>query len=206
MKTCVQEIENHQQHTANTIILNKLNALYNAEMLLPNSQDKFLNLSHHQVSPKEKEVLNMGLNCHLQSKFDPVKKKMEMELLYDATLKLQKENKITIDPGFSDALRNESHKHRAGPYKGILTKEHRDACKSLRNNRDLIIRKADKSNTYVLMNLDDYKSKLNLIMEDDTKFEKIRSNPVEKLKTKINQIVIIFQLPCALKGYHLVPL
>jgi hypothetical protein len=183
------DIENHHLHIANTRILNKLNNLYNGEAFIPQKEDKFINISNVELSPIQREVLNMGLNCHLQPKFDPLKKKMELEMLYAATVELQKQNKITIEPGFADALRSEGHKQRVSPSKSILTKEQRVACQSLRNNRELVIRKADKSNTYVLLNYADYKAKLDTILNDETKFKKIRSNPVDKLKTKLNKII-----------------
>ncbi|XP_076029100.1 uncharacterized protein LOC143017947 [Oratosquilla oratoria] len=52
----------------------------------------------------------------------------------------------------------------------------------LRNNPDIIVRRADKSSIYVILNKEDYLSKLDLILSDTTKFKKISSDPTSKLK------------------------
>ena len=41
------------------------------------------NLSHDQ-----KEALNLGFNYHIKNKFDPLKKKTELKMLYQSLLEL----------------------------------------------------------------------------------------------------------------------
>ena len=52
----------------------------------------------------------------------------------------------------------------------VLSKEHLTAAKELSTNKDIIIRKADKSNIYVILNYEDYKIKLDNILGDTSKF------------------------------------
>ena len=54
-----------------------------------------------------------------------------------------------------------------------LSKAGFDALKSLIRNKELIIQKADKDNTVVLLNRKDYISKMKLILADTSKFKKI---------------------------------
>ena len=51
-----------------------------------------------------------------------------------------------------------------------LPKAEFDALKSLIRNKELIILKADKDNTVVLLNRKDYISKMKLILADTSKF------------------------------------
>ena len=57
------------------------------------------------------------------------------------------------------------------------------------NNPDIIIRRADKSNIYVILDRDQYIDKLNSILNDQTKFQQIRRDPTEQLKTKVNKLI-----------------
>ena len=45
-----------------------------------------------------------------------------------------------------------------------------------------MIRKADKSAVYVIMNRDDYNAKVGSILSDKSKFQPISRNPTEQLK------------------------
>ena len=52
-----------------------------------------------------------------------------------------------------------------------LSKEEHLALKDLIKNRDLVIQKADKGNTVVILNKNDYISKLKVILSDSSKFD-----------------------------------
>lgn len=81
---------------------------------------------------------------------------------------------------------------RTVPYSSLLNNEHREAYKILNSNKNLMIRRADKSNTYFLLSYDDYERKLNMLLEYETQIEKIRTKIVERFQTKINYIVDSF--------------
>ena len=77
-----------------------------------------------------------------------------------------------------------------------LPKAEFDGLKSLIRNKELIIQKADKGNTVILLNRKDYISKMKLILVDTSKFEKIQiddSNLLNHLTYIKNKIVEIFK-------------
>ena len=159
-------------------------------MYVTENSNKFINLSDHQLTPEEKDVLNLGLNCHIQKKMDPIKKKMNIELLYQNLTQMEKDGKITMKAEITDALRNEGNKIRSSTHTKLLTKNQRMACKNLKSNQNIVIRKADKSNIYVLLNKEDYKTKLDTILSDQTKFTVLEEDPSSKLKDKLNKIIV----------------
>ena len=181
-------IENSEQ-VQRAIIVKKLNNLYNGQICLKNDVNYFLNLSDHCVTPEEKEFLNLGLNYHLQPKYDKLHKQTELEVLYSNLVELEKTKKISIHPRIVDQLAAESTKHRNTHYRSSITPQLRDAAKNLKENPNLVIRKADKSSVYVLLNKQDYLDKLNLILADTTKFHRINKDPTNELKQKANSLI-----------------
>ena len=84
-------IDNHNLVTK-TRITKKLNTLYSGYHCLNNDKygsrimfkqpaDRFVNLSTYNLSQDEIEFLNLGLNCHLQPRYDQLIKKVEIESL-----------------------------------------------------------------------------------------------------------------------------
>ena len=64
----------------------------------------------------------------------------------------------------NEQLISESTKHRnTRKFNSVLTRKMSVAAKELKENKDIIIRKANKSNTYVILNKDIYESKLKKI-------------------------------------------
>ena len=58
-------------------------------------------------------------------------------------------------------------------YENDLSKEEHLALKDLIKNKDLDIEKADKDNTVVILNKNDYISRMNVILNDSSKFQKL---------------------------------
>ena len=54
-----------------------------------------------------------------------------------------------------------------------LSKEEHLALKDLIKNRDLVIQKADKGNIVVILNKNDYISRMKVILNDSSKFQKL---------------------------------
>ena len=54
---------------------------------------------------------------------------------------------------------------------------------------NITIKKADKTNIFVVLNKTDYHSKLQNILNDHTKFKKLNKNPTNQLKSKINKLI-----------------
>jgi hypothetical protein len=114
---------------------------------------------------------------------------MELELLYESLLKLKNENKIEINPNLKDQLRAEATKQRGTSASSILTPALREAAKNLRDNDQIVIRKADKSNLFVILDKTEYLSKINDILSDDSKFCRITRDPTEQLQRKANKLI-----------------
>ena len=114
---------------------------------------------------------------------------MEVEILYENLMQMEKNGKITVKKEIGDALKKEGNKIRSNSQSKLLTKEQRKACKQLRQNSNIVIRKADKSNIYVILDKENYKDKLDSILNDTTKFCRLDEDPSEELKKKLNQII-----------------
>ena len=135
----------------------KLNQLHRSgEIFLPEESNHFLNFSDYVPSDDEISLLNLGLNCHYQPKFNIMDKKVELETLYDSLMTLCKNEKIMINPNIKDQLIAEGTRQRSMQKNTIITVALKNAAKRLKNNPDITIRKADKSNIFVILNYSDY--------------------------------------------------
>ena len=103
----MNEIMTNATHNLKRNHVKKLNRLYEGTMYLSESRDNFINLSNHNLTKEEKEVLNLGLNCHIHSKIDQTTKKMEIEILYQNLIEMEKKGKVIVKRELSDSLRNE---------------------------------------------------------------------------------------------------
>ena len=83
--------------------------------------DSFINLSDYQLTDDEKQLLNLGLNCHLQPKYDKLHKKVELEVMYQNLLDIESKSLISISHKLADQLRCESAKHRYKKHNSLLT-------------------------------------------------------------------------------------
>ena len=189
INTELRNILNQAEDSAKLRTLRKLNKLYRGRVNIPEDKDGYVNLSNYILTDEEKEVLDLGLNCHLQPRYDKLNKKIEIELLYQSLLKLQEDNKVTIDPNLQEHLRAESTKHRNRNKSTLLSAPLKNAAKSLKENKDITIRRADKSSIYVILETEDYLRKLDIILEDQTKFKCIAKDPTESLKRNVNGLI-----------------
>ena len=72
---------------------------------------------------------------------------------------------------------------------GVIQKRHFEAAKALRDNDDIILRRADKASMFVILPKDEYLTKMDAILGDQSKFKKITRNPTDEVKSEINKIV-----------------
>ena len=108
----------------------KLNNLHRqGNIVLPNESNHFLNLSDYVLTDDERNILNLGLNCHYQPKFNIMEKKTDLEILYDSLKTLQNNEKISINPNVKDQLRAEGTRQRSNLKSSILTN-----AQKLKNN------------------------------------------------------------------------
>ena len=180
--------KNNIQHRLK--ITKKLCNLYNGDILLPSTKDRYINLSDHELTNNQKELLNLGPNVHIQTTYDPLKKKAELEMLYQSIIQLESDEKVKVQADLRDLLRVEGIKNRSTRNKiPILTKPLKQAAKELKSHPDVIVRRADKSNMFVILNKSDYNKKIQDILNDQSKFKRLKSNPTEKLKKSLNAII-----------------
>jgi len=157
--------------------------------VLKTNTNSFVNLSDHHLTNDETEFLNLGLNYHIQPKYDKLHKETELEVLYDSLIELNKKNTISLNPNITTQLAAESTKHRNPKYNSSIPPHLRRAAKELKQNNDVIVRKADKSSIYVILNRTEYMDKLNIILSDTSKFKRIKKDPTEVLKKEANDLI-----------------
>ena len=85
--------------------------------------------------------------------------------------------------------------------KHLLNKEDMAKIKEVRSDKNLIIRKADKSNTIVFMKKVDYERKINDILADENKFIKIAKDPTPQIKKRLRGLIDLIN-----KGNHSIKL
>ena len=78
-----------------------------------------------------------------------------------------------------------SHK----PPQPTLSREEREAVYSLKKRDDIVIIKADKSNTTVVLDRDEYDDKLITMLKDITTYVELKRDPTQKTKRVVNQFV-----------------
>ena len=138
-------------------MMKKLSRLSGHEIFLPEECNRYINLSKYKLSKSEETLLNMGLNCHVMNPVDKYRKKVELEILYDDILKLQSDGIIEVKSDLRDQLRAEGTKVRGKKKSSVLTAEIKQAAKSLRENEEVVIRRADKSSIFVVLDRDEYR-------------------------------------------------
>ena len=65
------------------------------------------------------------------------------------------------------------------------------AAKDLKKYPEIIVKGADKSSLFFIMNRNEYKAKLYQISSDSTKFNILTKNSIKELKTRINKLIKI---------------
>ncbi|XP_076037506.1 uncharacterized protein LOC143022964 [Oratosquilla oratoria] len=173
-----------------TRVQKKLSRLYGNKMFLPKYTDGFVNLSNYQLSENQKEFLNLGLKCNYMPQFKKAEKTAELELLYRNLCNLRKEGKIQLNPDVKEQLQAESIKHRSFGSGPLLTAE-LQAAMELRENKDIVIRRADKTNLFVILNRSDYIDKVESLLQDSSKFLRVNRNPVDDIRKKVAKLINI---------------
>jgi hypothetical protein len=110
----------------------------------------------------------MGMNCQLKGKRSQLDQMIEIEKLYNSikTKSTAGEVAIANDEELRTDLKQVGLRNVIDHNKDILTKEQYQKLKTFRSNNEIVIRKADKSNTFVIMNRLEYCNKINEILED----------------------------------------
>ena len=69
-----------------------------------------------------------------------------------------------------------------------ITKAERAALRNLQKDDTIIILPADKGRSTVLMNTDDYNTKITALVSDTNTYSKLKKNPTTRYKTKLVNI------------------
>ena len=120
---------------------------------------------------------------------DPKKKRLEVEVLLDKILTLEKERKVELSDSLQPLLLAEALTDRSNGRSNTINQRLKRAARNLRETEGVSIRRADKTAAIVLINTQEYYNKLDLILGDETKFKKIRKNPVDDIKREANGII-----------------
>ena len=138
----ITEKKNHYQHKLK--IQRKFNNLYNGSNLFPNNDDKFLNLSDHELTQPQKDFLNLGTTRYLFNGFKHVQKQTEVEVLYQDILKPQEQNQAKTKPQLRKLLKAEATKNRSNNkdnYSSILTRQIQNVAEHSHKHPDISIKK-----------------------------------------------------------------
>ena len=85
---------------------------------------------------------------------------MELEILYSKILDMHEKGIVNIHSNLRDQLRAEATKNRDYHNSRIIDKELMTTGKELKNNPNIIVRQADKSNIFIILDRMEFKDKL----------------------------------------------
>ena len=136
--TKLTENEAHDEAVTSSRITNKLNKLYKGTIAFPTTNRTHINLSDTELTNHQNDILSLGIKCHYKPKFDPLKKQVELEILYDTLINMHNKGIIHINPNLKYQLRAEATKQRDFSKSSILTKDLIHAAKTLKNHQDII--------------------------------------------------------------------
>ena len=125
------------------------------------------------------------MNCHLKTKFENNKNKIEIIKKSTTSRLRNKKKKVTIknEERLTCELKRFGLKERRDFTKDLITKEDYNKIKEFNMGGDnIIIRKADKNNTFVKMDKNEYIQQLTYLLSNTSKFQKINSDPTEAIK------------------------
>ena len=117
-----------------------------------------------------REFLQLGYNYHLNKNYDQLVKQTELEMLFCNIVNSVKKGFVSIDDSLKSQLSAERYIRRGCKNSTFLPQRLLLASKRLKANQDIVIRKANKYNTYVIFYKSNYFSKISNILSDDSKF------------------------------------
>lgn len=169
----------------------KLAKLYGSPILMKEERNSYLNLSSTEVNEELSEIFDLGMNFHLKTKYDQLTKKIETEKLYRRLIDLKRNDKITFndEENLQCELKRFGLRNIRDFSKDQLTRQQYQMIKTFCNNDNIVIRKADKTNMFVIMDKQKYNSKINEILSDADKFKKIERDTTPQLKKKLRALI-----------------
>ena len=147
------------------------------------NQEKWvMNLSNRSLTVSERSVLMKGLN------FSVTPSKIPVADIIAATEHACSQLK---DKSQAESLRSEVVRivRKSKPPRSNISKEEREAIRSLAKDDSVVILPADKGRTTVILDKQDYQNKVNTLLNDTNTYEKLTSDPTRSIKNKLIQIL-----------------
>ena len=136
-----------------------------------------------------RKTLQLGLNLHVSNKFDYIQQQAEIEKLYQQINTRRNDILITNEEKLKCELKRFGLSKQRTYSPNNISKDQISDIKNIKNNKDIVIRKADKSNTFVIMNKTEYNLKLNNIVSNEDKFQPALEEDVDIIKKEANKLI-----------------
>ena len=82
-----------------------------------------------------------------------------------------------------------SHSEQKGKHYSNISKNELESLRKLSQDQSIVIKKADKSNTTVIMNTDDYRKEVLRQLDNVTYYETLSDDPTHIIKKKISECI-----------------
>jgi hypothetical protein len=140
-----------------------------------------INLSTHPIDENTTRLLEKGLNFAIAPRKIPIE---DILCSIENSIKNLPDNaKEEIRQDCSVILR------RVKPPKNNITKEESLALKSLNNNKNLVVLKADKGGAIVVMNKENYIEKMLDHLNNSGSYKKLNKNPLNKIAKEVSKAI-----------------
>jgi hypothetical protein len=159
--------------------LNKLIVKSNEEWKEFGNTNNIINLSKKVLSENEECVLKLGMKFNTASK-KPDIVKIEKEFI-------RKSRNQDIDQNLLIAKGIIYGNYVSTSNSNYFPVRFSKAIKNLKNDSKIRILEADKSKTFVILNTEDYILKMNQLLSDNDIYEKLKSNPLERVNATYNK-------------------
>ena len=141
--------------------------------------ENVVNLSLVPLKKYQVDLLGYGINFSFPH---------EKHTLFNFIEHLEKNKKSTDGISYNCIFMNldEIFQNLKNEFYDFVPKRFRLALKELKREKSLKICKADKGSKIVIMNKNDYESKMNLVLSDPYVYKKIKTNPLKKMQSAFN--------------------
>ena len=176
-----KELQEHHKNKLERILRKKFTAQCDR-------QNWVKNLSSRPLTETEEEVLRKGLNFAIAPSSIP---KNEIAAGIESGIQhLPEEEKTRLRVQVCNVLRY------AKPSKRNLSKEEWTALSTLRRDKSIIILKADKGNSTVVMDRRSYEQKVNELLQDRQVYEMRKKDPTPNTERKMNSMLLTLKKQC----------
>ena len=143
----------------------------------PININNIVNLSDKVLNKTTTQALNYGLSFHINNQLDPLD-------IGKAFINLEKNSRI--DSNNINICKGLVYSCLANNNENNIPQRFISTIKSIKNDKNIHITKADKANSIVLINKNQYLEKMNLLLSDLETYIPLNKNPLEKLNKDFN--------------------